>query len=245
MGRWITRGLVAAALVLGVGIGHATAQTNTSKIGVALTGSTLGGGIEVATPVLPKANVRVGFHTLTYDHTFNDTDVPIDAELKLQSFDVQFDWFVAGGFHISPGLTLYNGNKVSGTTLLANGKKLTLNDVDYVAAPGSQVTGSASVDFGNFGPSLRIGFGNLIPRGSRHWSIPFEIGVIYTSAPTFHLDLNGRVCPANTPNCATPKDIATDPTVSANLQKQRDQTNSDLNPLKAWPVISLGFSYKF
>jgi hypothetical protein len=245
MVRWITHGVIAAALVLGVGAGRVAAQTNTAKVGVALTASTLGGGIDAATPVFSNANLRVGFHSFTYDHTFNNgansSDLPIDAELKLQSFDVHFDWFLGHGFHVSPGLTLYNGNKVTGTTTMQSGRKFDLNNVTYYAGPQG-ITGNASVDFGNFGPSLMLGFGNLIPRGSRHWSIPFELGVIYTRAPKLTLTLNGLACASPGVNC---KDINSDPTVNSNLKTQVDKSNNDIKPLQAWPVISLGFSYSF
>ena len=63
--------------------------------------------------MLPRANVRVGFNTFTFNRDFDDDGITLAAKLKLRSVSAYFDWFAfGGGFHISPGVMLYNGNEV-------------------------------------------------------------------------------------------------------------------------------------
>ena len=91
-------------------------------------------------------------------------------------------------------------------------------------------------------PSLLIGWGNIVPHGNRRWSIPFELGVVYSRAPTSTLTLGGSACNQNGTNC---RNTATDPTLQADVTKEQNKMNSDLAVLKILPVLSLGFSYKF
>jgi len=39
--------------------------------------------------------------------------------------------------------------------------------------------------------------------------------------------------------------VATDPKVQASVQSQQRKINNDLSPYKYYPVISLGFGYRF
>ena len=46
----------------------------------------------------------------------------------------------------------------------------------------------------------------------------------------------------NGSNC---RNIASDPTLQAELKQQVDQMNEDISVLKILPVLSFGFSFKF
>ena len=104
------------------------------------------------------------------------------------------------------------------------------------------MTGAATVSFKRVAPMLVLGWGNIVPRGERRWSIPFELGVVFSKAPTGLLSLGGSACDANGNNC---RNIAAEPRLQADLAKEQATMNSDLEVLKLIPVLSLGFSYKF
>src|ERR1035441_5572617 len=93
--------------------GSLCAQTNGSlpKFGLGLKVSTLGAGIEAATAVSRKSNLRVGFNYFTYSDTFTKDGISYDGKLNLQSFEVHYDQYLIGGFHISPGVLLYDDNR--------------------------------------------------------------------------------------------------------------------------------------
>lgn len=246
MRRLSMRGPGAAVLLLLIGAAPAAAQ-----VGVAVKSGTEGIGVDVAVPVASRVNIRAGIAGLSINHDFDNDGITIAAKLKLSGLDAHVDLFpFGGGFHVSPGLTIHNGTNVSGAASVPPSKTFTLNDVDYVSTSSNPVTGSASVSFKNTAPSLLLGWGNLVPRGSRRWSVQFEFGAMFSKAPAFALALNGSACPVppsgvTNPNCSSPLNVGTDPTVQANLQKQIAKVNDDLKVLKALPIIQAGFGYRF
>ena len=238
--------LVLIPALLACGVGTASAQPVTSPnshVGVAIKLSTLGIGVDAAVPVHDRVNIRGGFSALSLNHDFDTDGITLAAQLKLRSVSTYLDWFpFGGGFHVSPGVMLYNGNEMSAVASVPGGKKFSLGDESLVSNPANPVTGNAAVGFEKVAPAILIGWGNLVPRGQRRWSIPFEIGIVYSRAPIATLTLGGSACNQNGANC---RNIASDATLQADLATQQRNINSDISPLKALPVVSLGFSYKF
>ena len=103
--------------------------------------------------------------------------------------------------------------------------------------------GTAAVSFDKkVAPSVRVGWGNIVPRDDRRWSIPVELGVVFSSAPAAVFSLQGSVCASDGTNC---QNIATDPELQADIQEEQAQLNNDLSVLKVIPVISVGFGVSF
>jgi hypothetical protein len=46
-----------------------------------------------------------------------------------------------------------------------------------------------------------VGWGNLVPRNHRRFSLPVEFGFIYTGAPRTALSLQGSACDPSEVNC--------------------------------------------
>jgi hypothetical protein len=89
---------------------------------------------------------------------------------------------------------------------------------------------------------MTTGWGNMISHRG-HWSFPFEIGAAFVGAPVLNLALTGgQGCNAQGQNCVN---VATDPTVQANLQAQIAKYKNDLSPFQYYPIISFGAAYSF
>ena len=100
-----------------------------STVGLAVKVSTLGVGVDAAIPVIDRANVRVGFNTFTLNHDFDNDGITLAASLRMRSVSAYFDWFAfGGGFHISPGVMLYNGNQLSAIMSVPAGQDFELGD---------------------------------------------------------------------------------------------------------------------
>ena len=223
--------------------GIAVGQTNAGHVGISGNVSTLGTGVDAAFPVLDRSNVRVGFNVFNFNHDFDNDGITLAAQLKMRSVSVHFDWFpFAGGFHVSPGLMLYDGNRVEAAATVPAAKRFELGGENLISNPANPVTGNAKIAFEKVAPSILVGWGNLVPRGDRRWSIPVELGIVYSRAPTASLTLGGSACAQNGTNC---RSIATDPTLQADVRKQQEQLTDDLSFFKILPVFSFGFSYKF
>ena len=79
---------------------------------------------------------------------------------------------------------------------------------------------------------MTTGWGNLIPRRGGHFSFPFEIGAIFTGAPTIGFNATGNACLTqadaadNGPSC---ENMATNPQAQTNIAAQVAKYQKDLN----------------
>ncbi len=212
-------------------------------VGVGIKVSLLGAGVEAAVPVAKKFNVRAGFNAFSYNRTFNKDGVTYGGQLRFRSSEAHLDWFPFGGsFHVSPGVLVYNGNQVTASADVPGGNTFTLNSTDYTSDPANPITGSGKIDYKKAAPMISVGWGNLVPRGGKHFSVPIEIGLIFSGAPKAAINLTGGACDANGMNCES---VNSDPTFQSNLQSEQDKINHDMAPFKYYPVISLGFGFRF
>jgi hypothetical protein len=214
-----------------------------SRLGVAVKASSLGAGVEAATPLTPRSNLRAGFNMFSYDRDFNKDGVSYAGQLRFRSVEAHYDWFpFSGSFHLSPGVLVYNGNQISANASVPGGKTFTLNNTTYTSDPSDPINGAGKVDFVKAGPMLTVGFGNLLPRNHHPFSVPVELGVIYTGAPRTTLNLGGSACDATGSICSS---TTAYPSFQANVQAEQDKLNKDMSAFKFYPVISAGFGFNF
>jgi len=217
-----------------------------STVAVAVKFGVAGIGFDVATPLAQHFNLRVGGSLFSYSGNFNNDGIDIDGDLKFRSGTASLDWYpFHGGFRISPGLTFYNGNNLNATTFVPPGQSFSLGDANYYSSTTDPVNGTASFYFGKrVDPSITVGFGNMIPRSGHHVSFPFEIGFQYIGVPTLTLNLQGSACIyANIPASCAP--VQSDPSTEANLRQEEADINSDIRPLRFYPIVSQGVSVRF
>jgi len=215
-----------------------------SKIGVGVKMSPLGVGLEAATPVTYHTNVRVGFNMFGYSRNFTSDGINYNADLNFRSFETHFDWFpFSGGFHLSPGLMLYNGNRIQAGAAVPGGQQFTLGGTTYTSDAADPITGAGKVGFGAVAPTFLLGWGNLVPRrAKRHISVPVEIGAVFEGAPKATLNLQGTACDPSGLSC---QNVADNVPFQNNVIAQQNKLNHDMSSFKAYPVISVGFGYKF
>lgn len=214
-------------------------------VGVGVKVGLFGIGVEGAVPLARHFNVRGGGNFFSYNDTLTSNGITYKADLHFRSAEASLDWFPwHGGFHISPGALLYNGNQISGGANVPAGKTFTLNSTTYTSEASDPVTGSGSLTFSKAAPKLTIGFGNLVPRGERHFSFPFEIGFAYVGQPKFLLNLQGTACYTyqGTQYC---DNVATDANVQANLAAEQQKIDNDLSVARFFPILSQGFAVRF
>ena len=204
--------------------------------------STLGAGFDVAVPISSRANVRGGFNGLDYSRSFLDNGVTYKGNLSFRSVNALLDFFpFGGGFHISPGALLYNGNQVTADATVPAGQTFTLNNVDYRSSTTNPIVGTGKLSLNKAAPMVLIGWGNLVPR-TKHFSASFEVGAVFQGSPQTTLNFAGSACDPSGVNC---RNIATDPTIQSNVQAQQKKINDDVKFLQYYPVVSFGFGYRF
>ena len=212
------------------------------QLGVGIRLSTLGAGAEVAASLTEKLNLRGGFNFFMYDRGFNHDGITYKGQLNLRSGELHLDWYPFGhGFHLSPGLLVYNGNGATANASVPGNSTFTLGSTTYLSDPTNPIAGKGKLDFVKAAPTVLFGFGNLVPR-TRHFSVNFELGVVFQGSARTALSLTGNVCDLTGANCVN---AATDPTVQANVLSEQTKLNNKLSPFKYYPVISIGFGYHF
>lgn len=212
-----------------------------SHVAFGLTANTLGGGVELATPLGNRYNLRIGANLVKFQYPFTKDGVDYTPEVNLRSGQGTIDWFPGNGdFHISAG-ALYFRNGFSGTANVPPGQLYTLGGTKYINSVDDPVNGTATLTYERrVAPLVLIGFGNLIPRTGRRITFPVEFGVAYMGAPQTKLQLNGTSCTSD--GCF---DDATDPGTLANIKQEQTEINNDLTYAKFYPVVSLGFAFRF
>ncbi len=219
-----------------------TGAPSNPKVGVAISASTLGISFDAAARVAPRVNLRAGASLFDYTRDFDDGDITYRGKLTMRSVHAYVDWFpFGGGFHISPGFILHNGNKAELSASLPPGKRVTIGDTEYVSATTNPIQASGAVSVESGRPALLIGWGDIIPR-SRRFSVPIEIGVIFQGAPAATLSFSGTACALNGLNC---RNIGTDAAIQNDVRKEEANLNEDIRILRFYPVLSLGVAFRF
>ncbi len=217
-------------------------RTAFSRVGIGVKVSTLGVGVEAATPLAEKFNVRGGFNMFRYSRAITNNGIQYNAQLQFQSAEAHLDWFPFWGIHVSPGILFYNGNQLTATAAVPGGQTFSAGGTTYESDPATPVTGTGKLNFLRVSPSIMVGVGNLIPRNGRHYSFLFEVGGAYQGSARVALNLAGNVCDTTGTFCRA---ISSDPTVQANIQAQQVKIQNDVNPYRFFPVISLGVGFNF
>jgi len=218
--------------------------------------SPLGVGLQVATNINQHLNLRGTGNFFGYTTTFATNGFSANAKLNLASAGAALDYYPFHlGFRLSPGLLFYNGNQLTATDTVAGGTSFTVNGDTFYSANANSVTGatpangSATLNLATTKPAFTMttGWGNMIPRKGWRVSFPFEIGVALIGAPSLKATLGGWACTDQAQTMCTDLSsnnaIATE--VQADLQAQVAKWNSDLNPLKTYPIVSIGVAYSF
>jgi hypothetical protein len=214
------------------------------RIGVGVSAGTLGIGPQAAVSITGLSNIRGGVNFFSYDDDFNKDGVRYNGSLKFRS--VQFTWDQyfphLGGFHISPGALLYDGNSGHAAAQVPGGNSFTLGSATYYSSNANPVNGTGDIAFNKAAPMILLGFGNLVPRSNRHFGVNVDLGVVFQGSPSAKLNLAGTACldPAQTACLNT-----SDSTVQANVLSEQNKIDKDFDPFRYYPIVSLTLSYKF
>jgi hypothetical protein len=238
--------LIATVLILSAGASPCFAQTDDHaslpRFGIEGKGSTLGVGIEAATAVTSRSNVRIGFNAFGFGVNKTKDGISFDARLKMRSLQATFDYYLWHGLHISPGALLYNGNTVTASVSVPGGRSFTLSGTTYYSDANNPITGTGDVAVWKTAPMILLGYGNLLPRNGRHFTANFDVGLVYEGAPAVTLNLNGGTCNAQGLSCQT---VSGNPSIQSSIQSEQAKLSHDLRLLKFYPVLSVGFGWRF
>lgn len=210
------------------------------RLGVGIKVGTLGVGFQVGTALTDRVNVRGGANFFNYSNSITEHGVLYNGTLQLRSIEAKLDLAVIGGFRVTPGLLLYNNNGITATASANAGQSFTLGSTSYSSFANDPLKGGAALTLNKFAPTLGVGFGNLLPRSFRHWSLSTDLGVVFQGSPQFGLSLGGSAC-VNGTIC---QPIMSLPNASQNIETERQKIQDDMKPFKYYPEVSIMFGWK-
>ena len=87
---------------------------------------------------------------------------------------------------------------------------------------------------------ITVGFGNLAHRDSKHFAVPLELGVASQGAPRTTLNVTGNLCDSQ--GTCQP---ASNASVQQDIFAEQNKLNNNIKAFKVYPIISVGFAYRF
>ena len=212
-------------------------------VGIGVKVGLLGVGAELAARIERHSNIRAGFNVLGYSRSFDKDGINYNGHLSFRTIEAHYDYYPwAGKFHISGGLLDYLGNPITANALVPANSSFSLGGQQYYTQT-NQAFAAGRVNFNQVSPTVSFGWGNLV-RENHRFSVPIELGVAFQGSPKSALGVSGTVCtdPVNPATCVN---AASDPTVQSNVVAEQAKLDKNMKPFKFYPIISIGFGYKF
>lgn len=215
--------VLATALLLG---GNAIADDN---FWFGVKAGTLGIGLEASWRPLPWLGLGLGANKYDYTDTGSQAGINYDATLALDTFYATANFrFPLSPFRMTVG-AYSNGNEV--LLVSEDMGSYEIGDIPY--SPAEVGTLRSSSTFEDLAPYLGAGFDfNLFGRVG----LALDFGVLWQGDPIVTVTSDGT--------------LATDPgpagdVFRAALEDERQQLESEIEDLKAYPVVSIGFNFNF
>jgi len=234
-----SKGAARSAQMIGAAPSREMAPFSSWRVDVVV--NTLGAGIDVSTPLLPHFDLRGGGNFLAFGHEFDVDGLHYDARLQLGSGNLRLDWFPRRrNFHISPGI-LYFNNYVTAPSSVPAGAAFELDDESFINSVDDPVHGEASLKFPRrVAPMLTFGFRNILPGRHQHIAVPIEFGAAFTGAPKMNVTLTGTACQQD--GCFS---FADNEEAQQSLRDEVRDINDTLSDIPVYPVLKIGFGYRF
>jgi len=216
--------LIAAAVSAFAATATATpARAGEVYAGMGLPGLMLG----YAQPVNESLTVRADWATLgSRNERRTEEGVTYDASLGFNRLGVFGDWFVAGGFRFTGGIT-FNNLKAD---LVARGDGVTVFDIggtSFVASPDDRL--NVTISYPRVTPYLGVGYGHQMSAGL---GFTFDLGVSYGKA---------RVSETHSgPNLSN-----TTVVTQADIDRELAELRDGVARIRYIPQVSVGLNYRF
>jgi len=218
-------------LVLAATLAAASAH---AQVGLAVTADlgTTGAGVHLVVPMESDLNGRFGFNYLQHDSDKRSGSIAYDADAKLQTFDVLFDWYVIANsaFRLTGGL-VYNGNEITGRAHPEDDGFYHINGRRYL--PSDVGTLDGKVDFQKAAPYIGIGWGNALTPNQR-WNVSADLGAFYQG--NAKVNLVSRGCNSSRVTCTV---------LTSDVAAERALLKDKLSDYKFFPVLRASVSYSF
>lgn len=189
--------------------------------GLGVKAGTLGLGVEGTFGLSERLNLRLGINSYSLSDDQTASGIHYNGKLDLQSGAMLLDWHpFAGTFRLSAGV-MFNNNALRLTATPTSPQ-----DIGGTTYTPAQIgTLSGDVTFKKNVPYAGLGWGNAARHGRLGFN--FEIGALFQGSPKVSLTASGGAVS------------------QSDLASEAQSAEADLGSFKVYPVIALGFSFRF
>lgn len=211
-----------AVLLLGLMTAGSVAANDDLWLG--LKAGTLGLGLEATWRPIYWLDIRAGGNAFDYDDEGSQAGVNYNATLQLETYYATANLlFPVSPFRITVG-AFSNGNELQMVSMDSpafdiGGGTFTQADVGTLRS---------TTFFEDVAPYFGVGFDFSV---AGKVGLNLDLGVLWQGEPVVTLTSDGL--------------LANDPTFAAELEAERQQLETEFEDYKAFPVLSLGFSFNF
>lgn len=206
-----------------VALGAPAVQAGEVYAGVGLPGVMLG----FAQPVNDSFTLRGDWATLgSRQKQRTEEGVTYDAKLGFNRVGLFADWFVAGGFRFTGGVTF---NNFTGD-LVARGDGVSTFNIggrSFVADPADRL--NVTIGYPKTTPYFGVGYGHQLSEG---WGFTFDLGASFGKATVSETHSG--------PNLSNPAVVT-----QADIDREMAELRDGVAKVKYIPQVSLGLNYRF
>ncbi|MGE5864330.1 MAG: hypothetical protein ACM32J_04465 [Rhizobacter sp.] len=205
----------ATALLMGTPL----AQAGEVYTGVGIPGVMVG----YAHALSPTLTVRGDFATLgSHDDRRSEGGIDYDTQAAFSRTGLFADWFVAGGFRLTGGVT-FNRLKAD-LHARGDGRAFQIGDVTVIATPDDRL--DVKIEYPKVTPYLGFGYGHQASSG---WGFIFDIGASI-----------GKAKVSETHSGPTFSTVA-----QAEIDKEMAEVRDGVAKFRAIPQLTVGVNYRF
>jgi hypothetical protein len=201
--------------------------------GIYAKAGTLGVGAGIGFSLTDSINLRIGYTALNFDKDIEQTDVTYDGDIKLGGGELLVDWHPSNSsFRITGGVYISRNHvdataKPEGSFYEIDGDIYNVNEIGRL---------KGDVELDDIAPYLGIGWGNVLSK-EKGFSFMADIGVQYNGKPKVDLDLTcGEVLTAFPGRCEE---------LRSDVRAEERDLEDDISDYRWWPVLNIGFAYRF
>ncbi len=214
------------------------AERSFPSIGVGITGGTLGVGLTVTVPVLSVLNARFVGSGLGFDidvdiddsDGIDNNELAFEGDITLGASGAVLDYHpFRNGFRASAGL-LYTFNNFDGTAV-CDQIVCEFGGQPAVVGQGDRLRGE--VDYSGVAPYIGMGWGDAIDKAGR-WSFSADLGAMFTGSP----NVSVRCTQVSTGGAALGL-------CDRQAEQEEDALEDEVGDFDVYPVVSIGFAYRF
>jgi hypothetical protein len=216
-----------------------------SRFAGGATVSTLGIGVQAGTNLGPRLDLRLFGNYTNLTHRFTQSGFSIAVNVGMANAGAVVDFYPLRRFplRVSPGYLYFNQNRVAAGLQAGSDATFTINNVEYLSDNTDPVHATGRLILGGSGLLATAGLGPMVSHTRKHFTFPFEIGVVFINTPVAQFNLLGKVCSETITNFC--ERAAQFPTFAENLAAQVKSWNDRVAPFHVYPIVQGGVAYTF